>query len=242
MVFSRAALWTLVSVSLLFVFSFLSAADWACVLQTAATTSEQQRPIGDIRKDVAAFIKRSKSKVPDEQAAAVFDLCLLHREIVNDPRFERDGNLVSFRAMIGSRLKKCKSEIELAQKRKMRARKRNETDDEAAEADRMLLAVAEENADENLVASVMAGHLHTIGQVTGGPAQILDYANGNFGGGHANELVNLIESTIAPDSWRSSGGDGRIFYYRPVLALVVSANIDVHGRVESLLRTLRRNQ
>ena len=248
MVISRAASWTLVSVCFLSVFSIWSAADWACAQFSQSddsTVTEHQRPIGDIRKDVAAFIKRSKSKVPDEQAAAVFDLCLLHREIVNDPRFERDNNLVSFRAMIGSRLKKCKSEIEIAQKRELRARKRNRNADQAAEmaeADRKLLAVAEEDSDENLVAQAMADHLHAIGQVTGGPTQILDYANGNFGGGHALELINLIESTIAPGSWRSAGGDGQMFFYRPVLALVVSANVDVQGRVENLLRTIRRNQ
>ena len=241
MVSSRTASWTLVSSCLLLVFSLNLWSGWACAQLNENETSvtKIERPIGDIRKDVAAFIKRSKSKVADEKAAAIFDLCLLHREIVNDPRFEKDGNLTNFRAMIGSRLKKCKTDIEIALKREARARKREGIDEEA---DQMLLDAAEENADEVFVASVMSDHLHTIGQVTGGPAQILDYANGSFGGRLENDLINLIESTIAPGSWRSAGGDGQMFFYRPVLALVVSANVDVQGRIEGLLRTLRRNQ
>ncbi len=230
---------------LLVVFSFGSIVGWVCAQTTEeAKPALAERPIGEIRKDVAAFIKRSKSKESSLKAAAVFDLCLLHREIVNDPRFETDNNLTNFRAMVASRLKKCKSEIELAQKRALRAQaKRDANTDQQDFGDETLVDDAgEKMTDDVFVATTMSNHLHMVGQISGGPSQIMHYANGNFGGGHVNDLINLIESTIDPSSWRSAGGNGQMFFYRPVLALVVTGSADVQDRVGDLLRTLRRNQ
>lgn len=65
-----------------------------------------------------------------------------------------------------------------------------------------------------------------------------------LGGGtvndHAQELIELIQRTIRPNSWDVHGGQGTMFYFRPLMALVVRATSEVHGDVGGLLRALRR--
>ncbi len=52
------------------------------------------------------------------------------------------------------------------------------------------------------------------------------------------ELVELIERTIAPGSWESQGGLGRIYYWRNGRALVISQTQDTHERLVDLVRQL----
>ena len=99
----------------------LSAAGLASEQDSERESTRPQRPIGDIRKDVKAFVKRSK-QVDDPVASvgAIIDLCHLHTEIVNDPRFDTNRQLKSFRAVAASRLKKYTKELELEIKRRQR--------------------------------------------------------------------------------------------------------------------------
>jgi hypothetical protein len=72
-----------------------------------------------------------------------------------------------------------------------------------------------------------------------------DARNGqNLAGGGANdraaELIELIQTTIAPDTWDVNGGNGSIYYYRPLHALVVRQTGEVHHQIGGLLQALRR--
>ncbi len=236
----QKVLWAAGVLVLIVVFLLGAFVGWA-----VAQESETQRPIGDIRKDVKAFVKRSKSKDADEKASAIFDLCLLHREIVADARYQTDDNLVSFRAVVMSRLKDCKKEIELVQlrearriKREAAAQKRGRGNDDIG-SDEFFIDSEHEALTSLVLAEAMAEQMHTVGQMTGGPTQIFNYANGNFGPGNADDLIQLIEKTISPDSWESNGGNGRMFFYRPACALVVSASADVQDRISDLLKVIR---
>jgi hypothetical protein len=48
-------------------------------------------------------------------------------------------------------------------------------------------------------------------------------------------LVDLIQKTIAPESWEGNGGPGTIYYWRPGRALVINQTDDVHDLVGGLL-------
>lgn len=52
-------------------------------------------------------------------------------------------------------------------------------------------------------------------------------------------LVDLIQRTIAPDSWDIRGGPGSIYYWRPGRAVVVRHTTEVHEAVEDALGQLR---
>jgi type II secretory pathway component GspD/PulD (secretin)/tetratricopeptide (TPR) repeat protein len=55
-------------------------------------------------------------------------------------------------------------------------------------------------------------------------------------------LINLIQSTVAPDSWSDVGGKGTVKYFPIGLALVVNQTQDIQEQVADLLSALRRLQ
>jgi len=65
---------------------------------------------------------------------------------------------------------------------------------------------------------------------------------GNFLGQDDNgdELVDLIETTIYPQTWQRNGGPGAIYYWRNQRAIIVRQRGDVHDRVGDLLQQLQR--
>ncbi|HEX5103905.1 MAG TPA: hypothetical protein VFV87_08855, partial [Pirellulaceae bacterium] len=86
----------------------------------------------------------------------------------------------------------------------------------------------------NLIPSV--GHSRTP-QMTAGP--------GGLGGGviaDFDSLIELITTTISPDSWDEVGGPGSISGFDTNLSLVVSQTQEVHEQLADLLEQLRRLQ
>ena len=69
---------------------------------------------------------------------------------------------------------------------------------------------------------------------------------GAFGGGalgmpdYGQQLVELIQTVIRPETWDVNGGPGTIYYWRPGRALVVRQMAEVHGEVGGVLGQLRR--
>ncbi|MEQ8789666.1 MAG: M56 family metallopeptidase [Pirellulaceae bacterium] len=57
-----------------------------------------------------------------------------------------------------------------------------------------------------------------------------------------NSLVELITSTVAPDTWSNVGGSGAISPFETNLSLVVRQTRDVHEEIADLLEQLRRLQ
>ncbi|MEK6259295.1 MAG: hypothetical protein AABP62_11825 [Planctomycetota bacterium] len=55
----------------------------------------------------------------------------------------------------------------------------------------------------------------------------------------AQQLINLIVTTIAPDSWKQTGGKGSISFYARNPALIIRQTSEVHGEMADLLRALR---
>ncbi|MBS0201994.1 MAG: hypothetical protein JSS49_03780 [Planctomycetes bacterium] len=55
----------------------------------------------------------------------------------------------------------------------------------------------------------------------------------------AQQFIDLIVNTIAPDSWRQNGGAGSISYYPNNPALVIRQSQNVHEQVAELLQALR---
>jgi general secretion pathway protein D len=57
-----------------------------------------------------------------------------------------------------------------------------------------------------------------------------------------NELIALIQKTVAPRSWASTGGWGTIDYFPLSMTLLVNQTPDVQEQVAALLEKLRRDQ
>lgn len=77
-------------------------------------------------------------------------------------------------------------------------------------------------------------------------ADVSDESDGDSLGGseqqNVAELISLIESTIAPDSWASRGGNGSISYFSKLKVLVVRQTAEVHRQVGGILDGVRRAQ
>ncbi len=56
----------------------------------------------------------------------------------------------------------------------------------------------------------------------------------------ANELIALIQDTIAPESWDVRGGQGSIRYYPHFHVLVVRNTAEVHRHIGGTLKQLRK--
>jgi len=57
---------------------------------------------------------------------------------------------------------------------------------------------------------------------------------------YGDDLVKLIENTIAPDTWSVHGGEGTIHYFRPSFALIVNNTAPNHDQLGGLLGQLRK--
>ena len=81
-----------------------------------------------------------------------------------------------------------------------------------------------------------------------GLAQTIDpsgFSSGGRGGAtnaDFDPLIELITTTIEPDSWEDAGGAGRLSEFETNLSLVVSSTQDVHDKIRDLLEQLRRLQ
>jgi len=90
---------------------------------------------------------------------------------------------------------------------------------------------------------------NAYGMLPGGsqsrPSQPLGYGAGGMGGAALADfdtLIELITSTIAPDTWEDLGGPGAIEEFPTNLSLVISQTQDVHDQIADLLEQLRRLQ
>lgn len=237
---------------------------FACFTSLNVALAQRETAIKDIssiaslRANLKAFLKNSKrDSEPEIQHAAILNLCQLHHWVVSDPRFLSSDALQGIRATSAARLTSFSKELETALKRKNRGDQRSKasrvtnasagrssfvknTDELHSTSTKPLQAESSLNLDELIFLSRVVAE-NTSDSLHGGPGQILNYLGGSFGpdADHAAELIALIQSTIDPQFWRVNGGPGTIHYYRPGLALVVTASQEVQDRVRTLLLRLK---
>ncbi len=207
-------------------------------------SSVNGRPVSEIRKDVRAFVAKSrKAKTEEDVSQAVYDLCLVHREIVADKRFATSRDLQGLRAQLWQRLKSIQKDL----KQKIARAEKNRIKDLRAKGFDPTDPSVQGNSDEpsmgnfDFLAEQMAQQMSFANQLTGGPSQVLAYTSGPMGGlpDYGPDLVRLIEDTINPDFWEKNGGPGRIRYYKPLMVLVVTGSMEVHHDLNKMLKTLR---
>jgi hypothetical protein len=56
----------------------------------------------------------------------------------------------------------------------------------------------------------------------------------------AQQLIDVITATIAPESWEATGGNGRIMFFRPLNVLVIRNSAEVHEQIGGTLQQLRK--
>jgi general secretion pathway protein D len=78
-----------------------------------------------------------------------------------------------------------------------------------------------------------------------GMQQPMNFGPGGMGGGAKadfDSLIQLIQSTVQPTTWKANGGQGDVAPFETNLTLVVSNTQEVHEQLADLLQQLRRLQ
>lgn len=78
-----------------------------------------------------------------------------------------------------------------------------------------------------------------------GQMQPMNFGPGGMGGGAKadfDSLIQLIQSTVQPTTWKANGGQGDVAPFETNLTLVVSNTQEVHEQLADLLQQLRRLQ
>jgi hypothetical protein len=199
------------------------------------TTSEgkqaQPRRYHEIDADIRDALRaEALAETDGQRGEAVHQIVAIYQELRRDPRLATSDTLKKYKAKLWSRMTRVKRDLERKLNRQARSAERD--------GDREQLEAIEQ-ATRNLATQVSM-----MNYTMGGPSYILERSGGAFGGrasfDHSQELIDLIQRTIKPDSWDVHGGPGSMFYYRPLMALVVRATSEVHGNVGGLLRAMRQ--
>ena len=204
---------------------------------TAGTPTPALRRYHEIERDMTEALRSEvRAATPEARTIAVRMMCEVYRELVTDPRLETSETLKSYRAKLWSRMTRIQRELEQRQARQAR--------EAPGRAPGTVESPTTESQAMRDAAASLAEQLTLSHYTLGGPGYVLAHSGGARGGAavqdHGQELIDLIQRTISPDFWDVAGGPGSMFYYRPLMALVVRATSEVHGDVGGLLGALRR--
>src|SRR5688500_9912127 len=89
---------------------------WLLLLAADGTDSsnveKQQKPLYEINREISRLLQRdSSAKVDRERAAAAYEMALLYREILADPRLPTSPSLKESRGRLWSRLTRIKKDV-----------------------------------------------------------------------------------------------------------------------------------
>lgn len=203
-----------------------------------ATPARTNQEVRNAIRDVMAG--EAQAKTPAARADAIRELCALYGEVVTSTTFVPEEQ-TRLKALVWSRLTRTKTEIE-----QRLARQRKAAELAAKKAARLGQNVSPtETAAAREATLAVASQVTAVSQAVGGPGALFAQAGGAFGGGigagdYGDELVDLIQKTISPDSWDVNGGPCSIVYLQHLHVLVVSAPDDVHGDLADVMDGLRR--
>ncbi|WP_237607560.1 type II secretion system protein GspD [Roseimaritima sediminicola] len=97
------------------------------------------------------------------------------------------------------------------------------------------------NTDPNMLAQY-GDPMAAMSPMMGGPTGQMRGAAGGGSLADFSSIMQLIETTIAPETWEALGGPSTMAPYAQNLSLVVSTTSDVHDQIADLLANLRRLQ
>jgi hypothetical protein len=183
----------------------------------------------ELREAVRAALRRWARPSDREADAAAREFLTLYEEIQADDQLSRSQRRY-FRNKVRSRLMRLRDQIALRVARQKRL----------AEAGGPKPAEPPEGGAEGTEYADSAGATSAdavAAAPTGSPA----FGGGAFGSpDYGQQLVELIQTVIQPETWDVHGGPGTIYYWYPGRALVIRQTQQVHEEIGGVLGQLRR--
>jgi hypothetical protein len=179
----------------------------------------------ELRDAVRAALRRWARPSDEDAAPAAHEFLALYRELRADDGLARSQREY-FLNKVRMRLARLSDQIAVQVARERRLAKARESGT-ASPADDKAGSMAGEGAGPGKAAAASPGD----------PA---------FGGGafrsadYGQQLVDLIQTVIRPETWDVNGGPGSIYYWYPGRALVIRQTDEVHGEIADVLDQLRR--
>jgi hypothetical protein len=200
------------------------------------------------------------AKEPAARDAAIRKLILIMLEVEQDRNLTREER-VALRTLVHSRLTTLERSLRAESKRTQgqgSAHQEQSAGSRTSIQAKSLGQVAAQSSLGDAAAKREVTELapQVLGQIVNGPAinprpgafnQPVGNRNPAIGNrnvaqaaDNGADLVQLIQTVIAPRTWDVNGGPSSIVYYRNLQALVVRAPSDVHSRVGNTLGQLRK--
>ena len=178
----------------------------------------------ELREAVRAALRRWARPKTDEAEAAAREFLALYQELQQDDQLgitERE----SLRQAVRGRLQTLSTQIA----RSRAAQDRDESDPFPASVD---------GAADVRPLGQFGGMGGGAGMGMGGGLGMRGFGAESADAG--DDLVDLIQKTIAPQSWDVMGGPGSIYYWRTGRAIIVRQRDDIHEHVGDLIWQLQR--
>jgi general secretion pathway protein D len=107
------------------------------------------------------------------------------------------------------------------------------------------LGVLSDNSNTTISDTVLAQTAGSSGGMSSGGSGAMGFGPGGAGGGanaDFDSLIELITTTITPESWAEMGGTGSVEPFEANMTLVISQTQEVHENIVDLFKQLRRLQ
>lgn len=212
-----------------------------CIKQESSVASADLAPIQGsaelrgkaLRVAARDALKRSAARQGPASAAEVHELANLFGVVVRDQEMskpDRDATRLSLR----NRLLRIGKDLQAQVKRANRAAKRATSRSSVASKN------SSRSASLDQAHSAQTQNSRANSQDVAGPGSIQGGAGGGAVADSAQDLIELIQTTIDPDSWDINGGPGTIRFYRPLNVLVIRASDEVHRSVGGVVNGVRQ--
>jgi hypothetical protein len=229
-----------------------AAASQAATVAPAATAESSSRSAKELRQAVVESLRRANSAKPADRAAAIQGLVDLFNDLGRDrqlPAIERQRMGAEIRSRLARFAAQFRHELAHNAQRLVADSTAGAGGGPAAEElDTLIDLIQKTIGPQDWVLAQRIGGPGGAGQAgAAGAGQAGQGANGGAFAGieqqteaNGQALADLIQTTIAPDTWDIRGGPGTIVYFNPLRALVVRQTGDAHDALGDLLGGLRR--
>lgn len=214
---------------------------WVAVLALSAAPSEGVSPVGSVApchvaepskaplrsgrelEEAARAALRHWARVGDKEAdTAAREFLVLYKELQQDTRLARSQR-EELRVKVRSRLALLAQQIA----------KRDSQETRVAKGGAKSVRIAQ---DAKVLGQAGGG----FGMQGGAGQAVQGGAGGAVNDDAGEDLVALIQQTIAPKTWEANGGPGTISYWRTQRAIVARTTQDVHEEISDVLEQLNR--
>ncbi len=218
----------------------------AVVSATPFLCQAAERSAPALRGAVHDALRRHATTCGTEQEATIRQLVALYREVQASTKFS-DRSRQQLSGLVRNRLRRTQEALAKQVSDDSVTPARNGGSTSLSEpaaggnspAQRAILA---QNAGIAAGQKPLAGAAGGNFQPPGGAVRAAAGQAGGFEAAttqNAQELVDLIQTTIAPKSWQANGGLGSIMYFSPSRILVIRQTDGIHTKVGAALNEMR---